>query len=97
MSRWQSLIEDLLRELEQLIPGGGFRDDIDDLLRDVEELVRDHAEPLRALETPIQRQHEFEVELRRVLAEHLEREPSNPVWREALNLLDHPQLRPSRR
>jgi hypothetical protein len=56
------------------------------------EVLAAKAEPIGVFDTPKKRQREFEEELRRML-DDLKQEPSNPVWREVLMLLDFPQLR----
>ena len=92
MGRWQ-LVDSLIRELEQVPPGGGnFGPEVDEKLREFEVLAA-KAEPIGVFDTPKKRQREFEEELRRTLDDRLKQEPSNPVWREVLMLLDFPQLR----
>jgi hypothetical protein len=98
MGRWKPVIDTLMRELEQIAPGGGnFSDELDKKIGEAEEIAA-KAEPVEVLETPKHRQREFETELRLELMERSKREPDNRRWSGALRLLDHPaQFRRSQR
>jgi hypothetical protein len=96
MSRWQEIIANLLGDLANVSPGGDVRRDVDGLISEAESLAA-NAEPTDVLETPKRLRKSFEADLRFALSNRLAQENSNPIWREALALLDHPQLRRSRR
>jgi hypothetical protein len=94
MGKWDFIIETLLRDLESEIADGPgpIRSNIDDKIREAEQIVSETG-PRDINERPEDRVAAFLRELRRTLRQHLEQEPQNKIWHEAVLLLDIPRIR----
>jgi hypothetical protein len=92
MGRWREVIDDLIQDLQAEDRSEISRTSIDNKIWEREGIAA-HAEMARPDEKPEKRRQEFLAELTDVLRQRLIQKRSNPVWQEALKLLENPGLR----